>query len=294
MKNPETGDRKADLIDVIRRQAVPVPWSEGEKIPWNDPGFSQRMLLEHLSQEHDAASRRFETIDRHTEWIHHSVLSGQLTKILDLGCGPGLYTSRLAKLGHDCAGIDFSPASIAHANEGAQADKLNCSYIQQDIRVVDFGRGYGLVMLIFGEFNVFRPTDAKSILYKAHRALAENGRLLLEIHTFDAVHAMGEQPSSWYSTDRGLFSDRPHICLAENFWDTQQNVATTRYFILDGLTGGVTRYAASTQAYTDEQYRSLLEECGFEKVVFHPSLSGDTDESQSDYVVIVCLKRRAA
>jgi len=283
-----------DLIDVIRRQAVPVPWSEGEKIPWNDPGFSERMLLEHLSQEHDAASRRFETIEKHTEWIHHSVLSGQPARILDLGCGPGLYTSRLAKLGHDCVGIDFSPASIAYANESAQANKLNCSYIQQDVRVADYGHGYGLVMLIFGEFNVFRRTEAKSILDKAHQALAENGRLLLEIHTFDAVHSMGEQPSSLYSTDSGLFSDRSHICLTESFWDTQQNVATARYFILDGLTGGVTRYAASTQAYTDEQYRSLLEECGFEKVVFYPSLSGDTDESQSDYVVIVCLKRRAA
>src|SRR5512139_3579983 len=103
-----------DLLELIRRQPVPVPWSEGEKIPWNDPDFSRRMLLEHLSQEHDAASRRFETIDRHVHWIHHAVLSGQPTRILDLGCGPGLYSSRLARLGHECVGIDFSPASIAH------------------------------------------------------------------------------------------------------------------------------------------------------------------------------------
>jgi hypothetical protein len=42
-----------DLMDIIRRQAVPEPWSEGEKIPWNELGFSRRMLLEHLSQDHD-------------------------------------------------------------------------------------------------------------------------------------------------------------------------------------------------------------------------------------------------
>jgi len=58
-----------DLIDIIHRKAVPPPWSEGEKIPWDEPGFSQRMLLEHLSQEHDAASRRIETIERQVEWI---------------------------------------------------------------------------------------------------------------------------------------------------------------------------------------------------------------------------------
>lgn len=33
---------------------------------------------------------------------------GNPTRILDLGCGPGLYTSRLARLGHCCVGIDFS------------------------------------------------------------------------------------------------------------------------------------------------------------------------------------------
>ena len=283
---------RMDLMDFIHRQAVPVPWSEGEKIPWNEPGFSQRMLLEHLSQEHDAASRRVETIERHVKWIHHAVLSDQPTKILDLGCGPGLYTSRLARLGHDCVGIDFSPASINDAQECARAEKLQCTYFQQDIRAADFGQGYGLVMLVFGELNTFRVPDARLILEKAHQALAEKGSLLLEVHTYNAVEAIGMQPASWYSTASGLFSDRPHICLTENFWDVEQNVSTVRYFILDGSTGSVTRYAGSTQAYTNEQYRTLLEESGFGNIVFHPSLRGDLDESQSDFLVIVCQKLR--
>jgi SAM-dependent methyltransferase len=279
-----------ELIDIINRQAIPAPWSEGEKIPWNDPDFSQRMLREHLSQEHDAASRRLETIEKHVGWIHNTVLSGQATKILDLGCGPGLYTSRLARLGHECVGIDFSPASIAYANESAHAEKLPCTYIQKDIRVADYGHGYGLVELVFGEFNVFRRADAKAILEKAYQALAENGHLLLEMHTSAIVRSIGKQPPSWYSTNSGLFSDRPHFCLTENFWDDQQKVATTRYFILDGLTGKVTRYAASMQAYTNKQYQSLLEECGFREVTFHPSLMGVIDKSQSALFVVVAQK----
>ena len=86
-----------NLLDVINRTDIPAPWSEGEKIPWDDPAFSERMLREHLSQEHDAASRRFEKIDAHVDWIHHELLSGRATRILDLGCGPGLYASRLAR-----------------------------------------------------------------------------------------------------------------------------------------------------------------------------------------------------
>ena len=116
------------LIDILKREKIPEPWSEGEKIPWNDPDFSSRMLAEHLTQDHDAASRRFEVVDKHVSWIHNQVLKGKPTRILDLGCGPGLYTHRLAKLGHQCVGIDFSPASINYAKNQVTKTGLACQY----------------------------------------------------------------------------------------------------------------------------------------------------------------------
>lgn len=33
------------------------------KIPWDEPAFSQRMLENHLSQDHDWASRRLTVLD---------------------------------------------------------------------------------------------------------------------------------------------------------------------------------------------------------------------------------------
>ncbi len=33
-----------NLMDIVNRIPSPIPWSEGEKIPWNEPGFSSRML----------------------------------------------------------------------------------------------------------------------------------------------------------------------------------------------------------------------------------------------------------
>jgi SAM-dependent methyltransferase len=279
-------------MDIVLRQSVPRPWAEGEKIPWNEPGFSRRMLLEHLSQEHDAASRRFASIEGHVDWIHSAVLMGRPARVLDLGCGPGLYSNRLAGLGHECVGLDFSPASIHYAREAARLQGLPCTYREEDIRTADYGHGYDLAMLIYGEVNVFRPADALSILQKAHRALVDGGRLLLEVHTFDAVKALAAIPRSWYSDESGLFLDRPHVCLMEAFWDAEDGVATERYYIVEAPGGTVTRYAASTQAYSDEAYRSLLAEAGFRDVAFHLSLRGDVDESQSDFFVILAQKAR--
>jgi len=275
------------LLDVCSRVAIPVPWAEGDKIPWDDPAFSERMLKEHLSQDHDLASRRSETIDGHVEWIHENILSGQAAKILDLGCGPGLYASRLARLGHQCVGIDFSPASIAYAVKTAGSNRLACTYRQEDIRTERYGSGFGLVMLVFGEFNVFRPADARAIVEKAHDALADNGVMLFEPHTFAAVEGIGKQARSWYSADSGLFSDRPHICLTENFWDAGANAATQRYFIIDADTNSVTRYASTTQAYTNSQYKVLLNECGFDNIEFYSSLNGSKSKWQDSLITIV-------
>lgn len=279
------------LEDILARSIPLEPWTEGDNIPWNEPGFSRRMLREHLLQSHDLASRRSEKIDAHVDWIHREVLSGASTKILDLACGPGFYSSRLARLGHCCVGIDYSPASIEYAGESAAPESLSCDYIQADIRGAEYGSGYGLVMLIFGEFNVFKPSDAGRILQKAHDALDSGGALLLEAHTSGAMREFGQRPATWYSSESGLFSESPHLCLQENFWDAENGTVTRRYFIIDASTGEVARYAQSLKAYTGEQYRAVLEGAGFVDVRFLPSLIGTEDASQPHLLAITARKK---
>ena len=278
------------LLDIIRREAAPAPWAEGEKIPWDDPGFSRRILQEHLSQGHDAASRRRHRIASHVEWIHREVLAGVTTNVLDLGCGPGLYTSRLAMLGHECTGIDFSPASIAYAEQDAASRGLSATHVLSDLKEIDYGTGYGLVMLIFGELNTFRMEDARAILEKARLALARDGAILLEAHTYAAVRDRGERPLHWYSAESGLFSDRPHLCLRESFWHSGLDAATDRYLVVDGESGAATRHSASMQAYTSQEYEDLLRECGFDQVKFHPSMGEPRDVCGSHFVVITARK----
>jgi len=284
-----------NLNDIIYRASPPQPWAEGENLPWNDPAFSERMLREHLSQEHDAASRRQPIIDRHVAWIHQELLHARPSRLLDLGCGPGLYTSRLARLGHTCAGIDFSPASIRYARQQAEAENLACMYLLEDVRRADFGCGrgdrYALVMFLFGEFNVFRASDARSILQKAHAVLLPGGKMLLETHPFSAVQQIGQESAHWSTHTSGLFSDRPYLYLEDSHWDASRHAATNRYWVIDAQSGEVTRYASSYQAYTHDEFCLLLEEVGFEQVSFYPALAAAHGEPETDLIAITAIKR---
>jgi SAM-dependent methyltransferase len=274
----------------ILHAGPPRPWEEGGKIPWNDPGFSARMLQEHLSQEHDLASRRFETIDRQVSWIHSRLLGGRSSRILDLGCGPGFYCSRLASLDHECVGIDFAPASIEYATEQARREGLSCTYYLGDLRAAEFGGGFDLAMLIYGEFNVFRRSEVKDILLKAASALTADGLLLLEPQSDTAIHRVGRHRASWYRSEKGLFSEKPHICLQENFWLESAQVAIQRFFVIDAATTDVTMHSITTQAYTDDELLSLLTECGFVDVRFLAALDDEQPEERGDLFVIIARK----
>jgi SAM-dependent methyltransferase len=283
-----------NLLDLIERKIPPDPWSEGEKIPWHDTAFSARMLHEHLSQEHNAASRRTEIIDQHVNWIHTKLLGSTAAKILDLGCGPGLYTSRLAKLGHRCVGIDYAPASIAYARQQAEEDGLDCNYIEADVRDAPFGSGYGLVMMIHGELNVFRPEETRAILEKARKSILPGGHVVLEVHTLAAVRVMGEHGSRWSTSNNGLFSDQPHLLLKEAYWHAGRRLTTERYYVVDAESAAVTLHAANIQGYGEEEYRELLVSCGFGEIQTHPSLGGQRGEKDKNYVVFMAKAAHAA
>lgn len=283
-----------NLMELIQRAPTPSPWTEGEKIPWNEPGFSARMLKDHLNQNHDLASRRLEKVEQQVKWIHRYLLQGKPKRILDLGCGPGFYTSQLSHLGHTCVGIDFSPASIAYAAADAadrpQAEHARCTYALEDIRIADYGSGFDLVMLIFGEFNVFKQEDACTILSKAYAALNPGGILLLEPQTEVFVRHSGLAKPIWYTSKSGLFSDKPHLCLVESNWDEAHHTATNRYFVFDGNTGYITRYASTTQAYSDPELHGMLEAAGFQEVTFYPALIGENDPEQPQLFAITACK----
>jgi len=279
------------ILDIVNRTPQPAPWSEGDNIPWDDPGFSERMLAEHLSQEHDLASRRSETIDQHVEWILSKILGSRPARVLDLGCGPGLYALRLARNGCRCVGIDFSPASIRHATEIAAAETdLSCSFHHADVRDGRFGDGFDLVMMIYGQFNVFPRERGLEILKQAHAALNPGGALLLEVQGQEQIRKGGEKGPSWYSAQCGLFSERPHLVLQENFWDAESRASTNRFLTIDGQTGSVRSYPLSNEAYTEQELTDALGEAGFQAVERFPSLCGKAANGDADLPVLVARR----
>lgn len=269
-------NEEPDLNSIIKHEPeMNNPWDGEYKIPWNDPDFSARMLAEHLSQNHDLASRRTNYIIEQVEWIHEVICKSKPKKILDLGCGPGFYLKQFAIKGYNGKGIDFSPASINYAKNNIKEDiELVC----QDIRSAEFGANFDLISMIYGEFNVFSPDEISSILRKAFESLHDGGIMLIEPHQYEAVKAIGQARNTWYKAPSGLFSDTPHLCLIDNYWNDEYKVAHQYFHVIDIESGSVKRYRSTTKAWTKDEYEKLLLDAGFSEVYIEPDWPSNSDD----------------
>lgn len=208
------------------------------------------------------ASRRLEWVDRQVKWIDRALLNGRPSCVLDLGCGPGLYSHRMAALGHRCRGIDFGPASVEYARQH-NPDPSKCEFLLGDIRRVSFGGPYDLAMILFGEMNVFSPGEILGMLRNVHECLVPRaGRLIVEVQNPVAVEQIGKSNPSEQQYDSGLFSDRPHRCRIQNRWLPDQQVAIQEFTIMDA-DGSSRIYHSTTRAWRDEELIALLKAAGF-------------------------------
>ena len=57
--------------------------------------------------------------------------------ILDVGCGPGIYSLYFGKMGYNVTGIDFSPKMIEQARRNAESEGVRAKFIVMDAQEID-------------------------------------------------------------------------------------------------------------------------------------------------------------
>lgn len=251
-------------------------------IPWSDETFSRRSLKLHLDQSNDVNSRRQFIIKKHVNWVHISILQEKPARILDLACGPGLYTEELAKRGHTCTGIDISPAAIEYAKNN---NASNTTYLCQNLLQMKLYQKYDLVLLNFGWFNTFLRTDGEELIKQIRQLLRPGGRLLLELLHTDAIIDYGEAPPQWHHAKSGIFSDSPYLFLQENFFDERENITKVIYYIITE-NNNVKGFQQIYQAYDEKELSTLLKELGVRELNYYKNICDEDDFDEELYFLL--------
>lgn len=260
---------------LVNRPQPGQSWQDGANLPWDDPIFSERMLAEQLDQSHGAGSRRLEEIEQQVDalWSWLDLAPG--ARVLDITCGPGLYSQRLAGRGCRVTGIDFSPAAIRFARMQAQAAGLEIDYRLANVETalpLLAGQAFDAALFLYGQFSVFPPASGAALLQHTAAALRPGGRLALELLAYESID---KKPGAWWFTGRGgLWGDFEHLHLGERSWDEAQQAILERFYVFNLETGELQTYGLSDQAYHPAVLRAALQAAGFDRFDSFPAWAG--------------------
>lgn len=256
---------------------------------WTDEYRAQQMLSYHLNSDIDAASRNKNFIDRSVSWIKAYFGLTAASKVVDFGCGPGLYTSRLTKQGIQVTGIDFSGNSIRYAKEYAARNDLDIKYIQQNYLDFKPEDQFDLAMMIMCDFGVLSPEQRAKMLNVIYTSLQSGGKLLLDVLSLQSYEEKSESAIYEYNQLHQFWSEQNYFGFVNTFKYEEAKVTLDKYTIVqeDGTTFSVYNWF---QHFSPSQLKKELEAAGFVVKKYLKNVAGDTYSEQEQEFAVIAVK----
>jgi len=273
------------LLSIVSRR--PNLYEPGGAKFWDDEHISKGMLAAHLDPDTDAATYRPELVRAAVGWITGMADPSRRPRLLDLGCGPGIYAEQLTAQGFRVTGIDLSPRSVAYARQSARQKGLPIRYRLMNYLALDQTRDFDTAIMISCDFGVLSFENRKVLLQRIFQALKPDGMLI-----FDALSLRAEEStpeSSVFScTGGGYWSEKPYLCLSSFFRYDDCATILSRYVIVEG--DNVRRYHIWNHRFAPEELRNDLRQAGFSRVEFFSDMSGRPYSPESETLCAVAYK----
>ncbi|MCQ4638115.1 class I SAM-dependent methyltransferase [Anaerovorax odorimutans] len=273
------------LLNYMKKK--PKLYEESSSAFWDDEHISKQMLEAHLNPDMDGASRKHAFIRRSVNWIVQYCNGGDGKKLLDLGCGPGLYTELFAGEGFYVTGIDFSQRSINYAKQRAAENQKNIRYYCQNYLDIDYTNEFDVITLIYCDFGVLPPEDRIVLLRKVHKALKQDGILILDGFTRLFLDTFEEENTVQY-LEHGFWAAEPYTVIQRNslYGDTANTLE--QYLIITET--GCNCYNLWNQVYSPESLATEIEAGGFRKIEFFDDVAGKPFSGQSETICVAARK----
>ena len=102
-------------------------------------------------------------------------------RVLDVGCGVGRWSCRLAARGASVTGVDLSPTMIAQAQRRAAAQGVaaRCRFLAQDLAALEVDGPFDLILGVTVLQHILEPEALRAAVQRLASHLAPDGSLVL-------------------------------------------------------------------------------------------------------------------
>ncbi|QDP40670.1 class I SAM-dependent DNA methyltransferase [Radiobacillus deserti] len=228
------------------------------------------------------------------EWTNLAlrwVKDSKPAKILDLGCGTGAITRRLANNGHQLVGVDYSDDMLSQARSIAEEEHVSIQWIHQDIRELSGVHNQDMAISFCDVLNyITTEEEIRMVFQHVYESLKDGGLFLFDVHS---IQHMEEDLKNQIFSE--VYEDVSYVWMCESGEEVGEVLHDLTFFVKEEGTELYQRFDEThhQRTFTPESYHTWLEKTGFEVV----SIFGDFDPhattiSEAERVFFVSKKVR--
>ena len=267
----------------------PEPFEEGKQEIWLDPDRADFVLQSHLDENIPGGSRESAFIDETVDFINKIAPVDKYRKVIDLGCGPGLYSQKLAMKGYGVVGVDFNKNSIDYAMKEAKKKDLSIDYRNEDITDIEIENEFDLALIIYQIYSVFSPENRKKILNNIYRGLKSGGLVLLDVLSESGFEKFQENLLWGLSEKASPLSDKKHLALYAAI--KYPDKVTLEKSVLVFSDGELVNYNYWNQYFSIKDLEKEVNDAGFTLEKVYADVNGGEYESNSDFFAAILKKQ---
>ncbi|WP_217586766.1 class I SAM-dependent DNA methyltransferase [Lentibacillus saliphilus] len=212
-----------------------------------------------------------------------------MKRIVDLGCGTGIITTKLANAGYELIGVDVSPDMLSQAHHRAEHNNVNVQWLCQDLRHLEGIKEMDVAISYCDVMNyITTEEDLLTVFQNAADALRRDGLFIFDVHSLYHVE---------------------HHCINQTFADVTDTSAYI-WFCMEGESRGemyhdltfFTKVSDTYKKFTElhhqrtfpiERYKYLLNQAGFEFCNLYGdfSLKEETVTEETERLFIIARKK---
>ena len=257
---------------------------------WDDPHISEHMLRAHLDPDRVAASRDHAFIDRSAAWLRTELGLHAGSRLLDLGCGPGLCAIRLARSGIAVVGVDVSARALDHARAAADREVLPVRLVRGNYLEADLGADHDAAIMIYEDYSALSPVQRGILLGRVRDSLRPGGSFLFDVTS--AAHFAAARDARRDEADLmdGFWAPRRYRGVHETWTYPDLRLVLDRYTI---HAGGTSReFWNWTHCLTPAQVDNELSRAGFEVVAVHGDVAGSAYDPEAEVFAVQAVRAR--
>ncbi|MCR4990060.1 MAG: class I SAM-dependent methyltransferase [Lachnospiraceae bacterium] len=215
---------------------------------------------------------------------------GNVKTVLDLGCGTGNMTMRLAKAGFDVMGVDNSEDMLSVASEKSHEEGLDILYVNQDMRELELLEKQDCIVSICDCINyLVLDEDLISTFEHVKDCLSNDGLFIFDIKTVHMYENVMGNTTIAENRDDCSF-------IWENYYSVEDHIneydVTFFKKVSDEEDGLFKRFEEThiQRALTIEELKDLILKCGLRFVTVIDEKTRKEPTADSERVFIVCRK----